>query len=386
MLERQERFGPEKKILLVVALAILIASVSTFSILYWMMNEALQEDIRSRAQVVNAYSNDHINIYSFTHINGPEDARRDTYAEVRAMLENIRQIANVRYLYTAKLDALGRPIYLVDGLPPSSPDFRQPGDAIEEDIVPMLRKCLSRNKIESDGVLNTEWGAIYLTCTPVYAVEGEPPLGAVVMEFNADVIHANNMRSMLYSGILSLILVAACIVCTMFWLRRLAAPFYKKLAYTDMLTGLGNRTAFELRLKALEKEAGRRRVVMVIYDLNEMKKVNDTYGHAVGDDYLRRMGSLLLREGPVSRGTAYRIGCYEFVVIFADEGDEPSLRAELERFREVCAAPEAGGQPVTFAYGLAVYAPELDGASLHNTLSRADARMYACKKAGRGRD
>lgn len=384
MLERQERFGPEKKILLVVALAILIASVSTFAILYWMMNEALQEDIRSRAQVVNAYSNDHINIYSFTHINGPEDTRRDTYAEVRAMLENIRQIANVRYLYTAKFDALGRPIYLVDGLPPSSPDFRQPGDVIEDDIVPVLRKCLSGNKIESDGVLNTEWGAIYLTCTPVYAVEGEPPLGAVVMEFNADVIHANNMRSMLYSGILSLLLVAACIVCTMFWLRRLAAPFYKKLAYTDMLTGLGNRTAFEIRLKALEKEVGRRRVVMVIYDLNEMKKVNDTYGHAVGDAYLRRMGSLLLREGPVSRGTSYRIGGDEFVVIFADEGDEPSLRAELERFREVCAAPEAGAQPVTFAYGLAVYAPELDGASLHNTLSRADARMYACKKAGRG--
>ena len=46
--------------------------------------------------MVNAYSEDNINVYSFTHINGPEDGRRDTYAEVRAMLENIRQIANVR--------------------------------------------------------------------------------------------------------------------------------------------------------------------------------------------------------------------------------------------------------------------------------------------------
>ena len=383
MFERKEGFGPEKKILLVVALAILVASVSTFAILYWMMNAALQEDIRSRAQVVNAYSNDHINVYSFTHINGPEDARRDSYAEVRAMLENIRQIANVRYLYTAKLDALGRPIYLVDGLPPDSPDFRRPGTLIEEDIVPMLKECLSGKEIESGGVLNTEWGAIYLTCTPVYAAEGEPPLGAVVMEFNADVIHANNMRSMLYSGILSLCIVAACIVSTMFWLRRLAAPFYKKLAYTDMLTGLGNRTAFELKLKELEREAGRRRIVMVIYDLNEMKKVNDTYGHAVGDAYLQRMGSLLQREGPASRGSAYRIGGDEFVVIFLDEA-EPRLRAELERFQTTCAACEVGGQPVTFAYGLAAYAPEIDGASLHNTLSRADARMYARKKAGRG--
>ena len=276
MFERKERFGPEKKILLVVALAILIASVSTFAILYWMMNAALQEDIRSRAQVVNAYSEDNINVYSFTHINGPEDGRRDTYAEVRAMLENIRQIANVRYLYTAKLDASGRPVYLVDGLPPDSPDFRHPGDFIEEDIVPMLKKCLSGKSIESDGVLNTEWGAIYLTCRPVYANGEERPLGAVVMEFNADAVYANNMRSMLYSGILCLLLVGACIVSTMFWLRRLAAPFYKKLAYTDMLTGLGNRTAFELRLRELEKETGRRNFIMVIYDLNEMKKVTPT--------------------------------------------------------------------------------------------------------------
>ncbi|HIW79900.1 MAG TPA: GGDEF domain-containing protein [Candidatus Bilophila faecipullorum] len=383
MFERKERFGPEKKILLVVALAILIASVSTFAILYWMMNAALQEDIRSRAQVVNAYSEDNINVYSFTHINGPEDGRRDTYAEVRAMLENIRQIANVRYLYTAKLDASGRPVYLVDGLPPDSPDFRHPGDFIEEDIVPMLKKCLSGKSIESDGVLNTEWGAIYLTCRPVYANGEERPLGAVVMEFNADAVYANNMRSMLYSGILCLLLVGACIVSTMFWLRRLAAPFYKKLAYTDMLTGLGNRTAFELRLRELEKETGRRNFIMVIYDLNEMKKVNDTYGHAVGDAYLQRMGSLLLRESPVDRGWAYRIGGDEFVVIFADE-DEASLRDELERFQKTCATSEVGGQPVTFAYGLAAYAREIDGPSLHNTLSRADARMYARKKAERG--
>lgn len=381
MLERKERFGPEKKILLVVALAILIASLSTFTILYWMMNAALQEDIRSRAQVVNAYSNNHINVYSFTHINGPRDAARDTYAEVQAMLENIRQIANVRYLYTAKLDGSGRPIYLVDGLPPDSPDFRRPGTPIEEDIVPMLKECLSGKKIESGGVINTDWGAIYLTCTPVYSVEGEPPLGAVVMEFNADSIHANNMRSMLYSAVLSLCIVVACIVSTLFWLRRLAAPFYKKLAYTDMLTGLGNRTAFELKVKELEKEA-RQGIIIAIYDLNEMKKVNDTYGHAVGDAYLQRMGSLLQRESPVSRGWAYRIGGDEFVVIFLDEA-EPRLRDELERFQTVCAASEVGGQAVTFAYGLAAYAPEIDGASLHNTLSRADARMYARKKAGR---
>lgn len=58
---------------------------------------------------------------------------------------------------------------------------------------------------------------------------------------------------MLYSGALALVIVGGCTFITMLCLRRLATPFYKKLAYTDMLTGIGNRTAFELELKNLEK-------------------------------------------------------------------------------------------------------------------------------------
>ena len=73
----------------------------------------------------------------------------------------------------------------------------------------------------------------------------------------------------------------------MLCLRRLATPFYKKLAYTDMLTGIGNRTAFELELKDLEKKLPRS-LTIVAYDLNYMKQLNDTYGHAAGDAYLRR--------------------------------------------------------------------------------------------------
>ena len=181
-------YGSEKKIVLAVALAILAASVSVFAILYWMMNGALLEDVRSRARVVNDYAQKHLAEGSFVHINGPEDVRRDSYVEMQATLDDIRQIANVRYLYTAKNNAEGQPIYLVDGLPMGSEDFRNPGDLIEPDIRPMLDSCLSGRFIESDQVLNTEWGAIFLTCTPVCTYGEAVPVGAVVMEFNADVV------------------------------------------------------------------------------------------------------------------------------------------------------------------------------------------------------
>ena len=359
LLGKTDWYSAEKKIILTIALAILIASVSVFAILYLMMSHALQEDIRARARVVNAYAESHLNLEGFVHINTLKDMRRDTYQDMQSMLDNIRQIANVRYLYTAKFKDRGQPMYLVDGLPPNSSDFRSPGDLIEQDIVPMLNRCLSGELIESDGVLNTEWGAIFLTCMPAYTIGEAEPIGA-----------------------LALVIVGGCTFITMLCLRRLATPFYKKLAYTDMLTGIGNRTAFELELKNLEKRLPHP-FTIVAYDLNYMKRINDTYGHAAGDAYLRRMAHLLMREEPVRRGLSFRIGGDEFVTLFEGEEEETLLR-ELEVFHMAGAQAEVNGEPVTFAYGVASYDPALDKGSLHNTLSRADALMYRFKKAARG--
>lgn len=100
LLGKTDWYSAEKKIILTIALAILIASVSVFAILYLMMSHALQEDIRARARVVNAYAESHLNLEGFVHINTLKDMRRDTYQDMQSMLDNIRQIANVRYLYT----------------------------------------------------------------------------------------------------------------------------------------------------------------------------------------------------------------------------------------------------------------------------------------------
>lgn len=57
-----------------------------------MMSHALQEDIRARARVVNAYAESHLNLEGFVHINTLKDMRRDTYQDMQSMLDNIRQI------------------------------------------------------------------------------------------------------------------------------------------------------------------------------------------------------------------------------------------------------------------------------------------------------
>lgn len=273
-------------------------------------------------------------------------------------------------------------MYLAGSLPPDPSDFRSPGDLIEQDIVPMLDRCLSGELIESDGVLNTEWGAIFLTCVSAYTIGEAEPIRAMVMEFNVDAIYKSKFRTVLYSGALTLMIVGGCISITMFCLRCLATPFYKRPAYTDILTGIGNRTVFELELKNLEKKLSHP-FTIVTHNLNYIERVSDTYGRAAGDAYLRRMAHLLMREELVRRGLSFRIGRDEFVTLFEGEEEETLLR-ELEMFHMVGAQVEVDGEPITFACGVASYDPALDKDSLHNTLSRADVLMYRSKKAARG--
>ncbi|MGV9243109.1 diguanylate cyclase domain-containing protein [Streptomyces sp. NPDC003710] len=92
----------------------------------------------------------------------------------------------------------------------------------------------------------------------------------------------------------------------------------RRLAFTDALTGLANRRAVDVRLEeAIERHRGDGEVVsLVICDLNGLKRVNDTRGHAVGDRLLERFGSVLSLCGAMLPGAlAARLGGDEFCLL-----------------------------------------------------------------------
>ncbi|SEO90271.1 GGDEF domain-containing protein [Actinacidiphila rubida] len=130
----------------------------------------------------------------------------------------------------------------------------------------------------------------------------------------------------------------------------------QRLAFTDPLTGLGNRRAVDARLdEALERHRADGTVVsLVVCDLNGLKTVNDRLGHAVGDRLLERFGSLLSLCGAMLPGSlAARLGGDEFCIVAvgvdpADvvaAADELCLRAaELEVGEGVaCGVASTGG-------------------------------------------
>jgi diguanylate cyclase (GGDEF)-like protein len=147
-------------------------------------------------------------------------------------------------------------------------------------------------------------------------------------------------------------------------------------AMTDSLTQLGNRRAFDARMRTELSRAARRGgiVWLALVDVDNFKGVNDENGHQHGDLVLAELGGVLRRVR--AEDSAYRLGGDEFALVMTDcSRDEAS--AALERLRE-SAQNELFG--TTISVGFAGSTGVLDAEAL---IRQADAALYVCKLRGR---
>ena len=145
----------------------------------------------------------------------------------------------------------------------------------------------------------------------------------------------------------------------------------RERAARDPLTGLGHHAAFYEALPAL-RETGP--CAVLIADLDGFKDLNDTRGHAAGDDALRAMAALMRSASPTG-GRAFRIGGDEFALVFecGDRADAERVGWELRS-----KAPDRIGS--TLSVGLALAEA---GESDEAIVARADAALYEVKRQGR---
>jgi diguanylate cyclase (GGDEF)-like protein/PAS domain S-box-containing protein len=157
----------------------------------------------------------------------------------------------------------------------------------------------------------------------------------------------------------------------------------RRLAVTDELTGLRNRRAFEERLVMEFSMARRRRreLAVVLVDVDNFKSINDRFGHAAGDDVLRRLGSLLRTTVRLPDLPA-RYGGEEFIVLLPESGEEGALGLARRLMERVAAEPWEN-EPVTISIGMAAMNESLvNGFQL---VALADEALYAAKRAGKNR-
>jgi|GEM_PF-750177 len=148
-------------------------------------------------------------------------------------------------------------------------------------------------------------------------------------------------------------------------------------ALTDTMTGLFNRNAFEIHKNAADKLDG---VVAVVADANGLKKCNDTYGHAAGDQFITTVADIF-NSVYGKYGNCYRTGGDEFCCIIPNGKDINRERLKKLFYAKIYTANLEGNHifDIGVAIGDAIYDPELDK-DIKDLVKRADRLMYVNKK------
>jgi diguanylate cyclase (GGDEF)-like protein len=159
--------------------------------------------------------------------------------------------------------------------------------------------------------------------------------------------------------------------------RKKAEAYLEFLGKHDVLTKLHNRSFYVDELNRLERK-GPTPVTVVIVDMNDLKAINDQFGHSVGDELLRRAGEVLnkLVEAP---SHAARIGGDEFVILMpgCDPRDGQAMIDNIAKLVELN-NQFYSGQALSLAMGMATSEA---GERLEAVVRRADAAMYEAKRS-----
>jgi diguanylate cyclase (GGDEF)-like protein len=222
--------------------------------------------------------------------------------------------------------------------------------------------------------LRDEYGLRNLVAAPL-RVDGRVE-GAIVLSRRTDEPWAPRARRLLAAAAIE----ASAALARLYTLREA-----EMRATTDALTGLPNRRYFDEYLGLLaRRRRAEDRVGVLMVDIDRFKKLNDTYGHAVGDHVLREVAQAIVsavREGDVPA----RFGGEEFVVLLRNPGERIAVEVG-ERVRRAVADLDLrrlGVAKVSVSVGVAV--ADRPDVELEAVIEEADRALYRAKRAGRDR-
>jgi len=162
-----------------------------------------------------------------------------------------------------------------------------------------------------------------------------------------------------------------------------------RYAFTDFLTGMKTRGYFEQQLDLEIKRAERKKstLALLMIDIDFFKSLNDTYGHHVGDQVLRDISSILMKDMR-EVDTVARYGGEEFVIILPETSTVGALQVAQRLRKSVEQANFFAGTPdkvehLSISIGISLY--DQDAQFKQDLIEAADAALYAAKSQGRNR-
>lgn len=152
----------------------------------------------------------------------------------------------------------------------------------------------------------------------------------------------------------------------------------ERLAYTDGLTGMQNRLAFnQIELSLMEDSNAKYMIIQ--FDINDLKIVNDHYGHTEGDRHISA-AARIIRDSIHSLGDCYRVGGDEFIAIISGADVEQAASGAIELMEKLTEEYNVSENPpvkLDIAYGMAMFV--VSEGDIEKAVRLADQRMYECK-------
>lgn len=155
--------------------------------------------------------------------------------------------------------------------------------------------------------------------------------------------------------------------------KQIQAETYKKMAYTDALTGLSNRNAF---IDDQQSTSDANNLCYIVFDINNLKTINDRNGHNAGDEIICKAADII-KDCFGLLGDCYRIGGDEFAVICTDK-NEAQITTALEKIEKSSEKYNFGSEiKLSIAYGYSFRETPKMGAE--EVFNKADKAMYIQK-------
>lgn len=156
------------------------------------------------------------------------------------------------------------------------------------------------------------------------------------------------------------------------------------LAYADALTDVRNKSAFDIVVREVQKRIDEKeeglQFAIAIFDCDDLKTINDEFGHDKGNVYLRNASHLMCRV--FQKSVIYRVGGDEFAIILTDDDfkrRETLKNQFLKKSAEICSFAKEAWEEIRVSVGIATYDPSIDK-TVQDVIIHADHLMYANKR------
>lgn len=195
----------------------------TVALLIFVYTSVLQVNFRSNAlEGVMSHNTESANVMYktlcqdftadyFLSINSESDKSSYRYVTMQKRMNEIRTMASARYLYTAKRNTDGDLIYVIDGLNTDASDFRNPGDKIEDEMIPYIEKAMNGESVISQDIVDTNWGHIFTACYPIRDQDNEV-IGALCVEIDMEYMYSYFQTNQTNSRIIAIITIVVAII------------------------------------------------------------------------------------------------------------------------------------------------------------------------------